>query len=768
MTITHSLIRLLALWSLAAALLVAGVLPGGHARAEPATSSSLESIKTALDQIEEAVGREGATQEALAELRQKLNAAADDLRGRVDELEPRTREAEERLKQLGPPPAKDAPPESKEIADQREELMSNFNELDGDLKQARVLTVRTDQLSERISQRRHALYASELFARTSSIFNPFFWADAFRALPIELRSAEALMESWWYDRGSSARAAGAAFISLCIIAVAIGLTKWWFPRLQPGGYGSRSAKAWMALWVFLWLAARTPAASFAILLVWDTFGLLTFRVEQIVEGLLAGIAVAAFGHGVARGLFAPERPERRLVQEDDATAQCFHNHLVWAARILGALIVLQVIHKTLFAPLIATIATNALFAAVTAAFLLHLFMRLGQINRARGEALIAAAWAHPLGLLMAALIAVALAIGYAGVAAFVALRVIVAAVVFGALYLLLAVTQTLFESIGEDTAKGQRLAARLGISAGSLGLGAALLSAFIRVMLILASFLLIIGPWEVSTADLFDTVRNIPFGFKIGEIHVSFQAVLTAVFVLVLLLVVTRIAQRWLETELLPRTRIEPSLQFSIVTIFGYVGAIAAIALALGGLGFDLQKIALIAGALSVGIGFGLQSIVSNFVSGLILLTERPIRVGDSITVKGEEGWVRRVRVRATEIETFDRASVIIPNSEFITGVVKNWTRANTLGRIVIKISVAYESDPAQVRDVLTGLARTHPQVVQAPPPAAFFVGFGERGLEFELRAVVVDIEKGLSVKSDINHAIVQNFREVGISLAPV
>jgi small-conductance mechanosensitive channel len=124
--------------------------------------------------------------------------------------------------------------------------------------------------------------------------------------------------------------------------------------------------------------------------------------------------------------------------------------------------------------------------------------------------------------------------------------------------------------------------------------------------------------------------------------------------------------------------------------------------------------------------------------------------------------------VRATEIETFDRASVIIPNSEFITGVVKNWTRANTLGRIVIKIAVGYDSDPAQVRDILVGIARTHPQVVQAPPPAAFFVGFGERGLEFELRGVVIDFEKGLSVKSDINYAIVQKFREVGISFAHV
>jgi potassium efflux system protein len=182
-------------------------------------------------------------------------------------------------------------------------------------------------------------------------------------------------------------------------------------------------------------------------------------------------------------------------------------------------------------------------------------------------------------------------------------------------------------------------------------------------------------------------------------------------------------------------------------------------------LGFDLQKIALIAGALSVGIGFGLQSIVSNFVSGLILLTERPIRVGDSIVVKGEEGWVRRVRVRATEIETFDRASVIIPNSEFITGVVKNWTRTNTLGRIVVKVGVAYESDPIQVRDILLGIAEAHPQIVKAPAPVAFLVGFGDSALEFELRCVVGDVEKALSVRSDLHYAILAKFREAAIEI---
>ncbi len=701
----------------------------------------------------------------LAGFRQTLNATTDSLRGKIEDLEPRANELHQRLDQLGPAPAKDAPPESADVANERADLTKQFSEVDGDLKQARVLSLRAEQLSDRVSQRRHALYAQELFARSPSVLNPSFWMDTLRAFPIELRAEHAVVQTWLSERGDGLRWTAGVLILVGILALAIGLSRWWFPRLIAHPTDTRSAKAWVALWVFIWYAARTPLAAAAALLAFDALDLLTSRVEEIAEGLVAGIAAASFSYGVARGLFAPREPQRRLLQEDDLTALCFHNHLVWSARALGVLVVSQVVHKTLFAPLIITVATNALFAAITAGFLTHLVIRLRQIKKDRGEALVAAAWAHPVGLLVAVFIALALIAGYAGLAAFVALRVIVAAAAIGALYLLLVITQTLFSTIGEQTAKGQTLAADLGISAGTLGFGAAVLSAAIRVILILASFLVIIGPWEVSTADLFDTVRNIPFGFKIGEIHVSFEAVLTAVLVLFLLLIVTRIVQRWLETELLPRTKLEPSLQLSIVTIFGYVGAITAIGLALSGLGFDLQKVALIAGALSVGIGFGLQSVVSNFVCGLILLTERPIRVGDSIVVKGEEGWVRRVRVRATEIETFDRASVIIPNSEFITGVVKNWTRANTLGRIVIKVGVAYDSDPVQVREILLDIASAHPQIVQSPPPGVFLLEFGEGALEFELRCVVADVEKALSVRSDLNYAIIKRFREAGVEI---
>jgi len=754
-------------WAVAGVFLVSAAALDNAARAESSAppEASLESIKSSLDEIEAGVDREDVTAEMLAGFRQTLNATTDSLRGKIEDLEPRANELHQRLDQLGPAPAKDAPPESADVANERADLTKQFSEVDGDLKQARVLSLRAEQLSDRVSQRRHALYAQELFARSPSVLNPSFWMDTLRAFPIELRAEHAVVQTWLSERGDGLRWTAGVLILVGILALAIGLSRWWFPRLIAHPTDTRSAKAWVALWVFIWYAARTPLAAAAALLAFDALDLLTSRVEEIAEGLVAGIAAASFSYGVARGLFAPREPQRRLLQEDDLTALCFHNHLVWSARALGVLVVSQVVHKTLFAPLIITVATNALFAAITAGFLTHLVIRLRQIKKDRGEALVAAAWAHPVGLLVAMFIALALIAGYAGLAAFVALRVIVAAAAIGALYLLLVITQTLFSTIGEQTAKGQTLAADLGISAGTLGFGAAVLSAAIRVILILASFLLIIGPWEVSTADLFDTVRNIPFGFKIGEIHVSFEAVFTAVLVLFLLLIVTRIVQRWLETELLPRTKLEPSLQLSIVTIFGYVGAITAIGLALSGLGFDLQKVALIAGALSVGIGFGLQSVVSNFVCGLILLTERPIRVGDSIVVKGEEGWVRRVRVRATEIETFDRASVIIPNSEFITGVVKNWTRANTLGRIVIKVGVAYDSDPVQVREILLDIASAHPQIVQSPPPGVFLLEFGEGALEFELRCVVADVEKALSVRSDLNYAIIKRFREAGVEI---
>jgi small-conductance mechanosensitive channel len=217
----------------------------------------------------------------------------------------------------------------------------------------------------------------------------------------------------------------------------------------------------------------------------------------------------------------------------------------------------------------------------------------------------------------------------------------------------------------------------------------------------------------------------------------------------------------------MPHTAIEPSLQLSIVTILGYIGYIIALVVALAEIGIDPQKIALVAGALSVGIGFGLQSIVSNFVSGLILLAERPIRVGDQINVKGDEGFVRRISVRATEIETFDKASVIVPNSELITGVVKNWTHANTLGRINIKVSVSYGCDAERAMQILKECTIEHPDVLKQPAPAVQLSEFGTAAMSFDIFCIVPNLSDRGRIKSDIQLAILRRFREAGIDMAP-
>ena len=290
------------------------------------------------------------------------------------------------------------------------------------------------------------------------------------------------------------------------------------------------------------------------------------------------------------------------------------------------------------------------------------------------------------------------------------------------------------------------------------------MSGGICLLLIVAALVLIIGPLEFTPADVGDTLRKVAFGFRVGDISVSFGTVFTAAFILLVALVITRVLQSWLERQILPRTELEPSLQQSIAAVFGYVGVITAIVLALSQLGIDLQKVALIAGALSVGIGFGLQSIVSNFISGLILLAERPIRVGDLIVVKGEEGYVRRIRVRATEIETFERASVIIPNAEFITGPVKNWTHANTTGRIIVKVGVGYDSDPDAVRRDPARLRRRASARAQDTRRRARCCSPSATARSNSSCAAYVDnVDAALGTRSDLNLAILRRFREAGI-----
>jgi potassium efflux system protein len=512
-----------------------------------------------------------------------------------------------------------------------------------------------------------------------------------------------------------------------------------------------------------------PAMLGIVILVLDGFGLVPPRIMEMARGLIAAVGLAAIGRGVATGLFAPDNAERRLTNVADQTARLVTRHMVWAARILGLIIFVTIVQRAVVAQLSLTIATSALFSIAIALLLAHFLIRIGSVDEGgEHDDISGAHWLRGAGWLLVAGIVVSLVTGYIALASFLAGRFLVAVGGLGALYILLTFIDALFtEVLTANTPRGRAIAGFFGLKPRSIELLGTLLSAVLRVLLILAVVLPLLGPWGLFAADFFGVVRDAAFGLRIGDVTISLPAILTALLILLIGVVATRAAQRWLATRFLPRTTLEPSLQNSVSIIFGYVGVIAALMLALAQMGLDFQKVTIIAGALSIGIGFGLQSVVSNFVSGLILLAERPIRVGDIINVKGEEGRVRRIHVRATEIETGDSASVIIPNSELITGVVKNWTHANTFSRIVVKVAVSYDSDVEKVRQILLDIAKAHPRLMQSPAPAALITGFAENAINFELSGVVRNIGDGGRVKSDLYFAILQRFRAEGI-LRPV
>jgi len=766
-----------ALGALAILLAALAFAPAGWAQQPSATDAAagLAAPKLLLDEIEAAASRESLTGLALDELRGNAISLRDDLRAKAAAIDVRRAAADAQLKALGPAPPKDGPPDAPAIAAERARLTALNGELGAAASLARVLATQADQLLARIDERRRTQSGGQLFERSAGLVEVRFWVDAAAAVREELGSVAALGRSWWeLARASSLGRIAAALATLAVLAaVALAGGRWWRRRMAaPAASDTRFAKALAAFRALAEAAVPLPLAIVAVIATLDAYALLPEPIREIATGLAIAVAVACFGRGVARGVLAPDQPGRRLPAIDDASARQLYGHVTWAARALGAAALLSVLHRQQLAPPALTSATGALLALAVAVLLVHLLRGLprtsepGTAARHRSPGLMALAW------IAAALILGALATGYIGIATSLALRLVVAIVVFLAVYLVLVFIDALFgEVLVADKPAGRAVAANLGMQPQTVELLGTLVSAVLRLLVVLAALvgilavLLAVGPRGFLAVELFDMVQEALLGSGLGNVTRLLGAVFAAAGLLLIGLLATRAVQRWLQGRFLPRTHLDPGLQHSLSAMLGYIGFIAAAALALVELGIDLQKITFVAGALSVGIGFGLQSIVSNFVSGLIVLAERPIRVGDAIVVKGEEGWVRHISVRATRIETYDRATVIIPNSDLISGVVKNWTHANTLGRIIVKVGVAYDSDPEQVRDLLLACARDHKQVVEIPPPRVFLLGFGDNALDFELRCVVADVDISLGVKSDINFAVFKRLRAAGIQI---
>ncbi|MFQ5566748.1 MAG: mechanosensitive ion channel family protein, partial [Paracoccaceae bacterium] len=622
------------------------------------------------------------------------------------------------------------------------------------------------------------LFAERLLGRGPSLLDPAMPGRAISALgrtlgTIELETAYRLKQ----QRVSTSRAF-ALLMPLALVLVAGFLLlaarrrvlDWLLRQVTPATPQSRRA----AIAVGIVLARLLlPAAALAIAVVAiDQSDLLGPRGEEVLAGLARAAALVIAAAALGGAFFAPRAPVLRLSRLDDHAAVHAHRWLIALAAVVGldrALVAtgqdlgmaiegLSLLNSVLLVPGGITLWRFIHFVApppappVAAAKAEPDEAAPDELPRPLLPGLRhALVWVARLAGVAAPLLAVA---GYFAASRFVFYPLVASGGVIGVCILLFHTVRECIWRVahpgGADRPDERR------ISLITLAVGFLLTLAAVPVLALI---------WGADATDLRALLRSFADGFAVGDMVIEPLDFIVFGLVFAVGYVITRMAQGVLATSVLPLTRLDAGGKAAVNAGVGYVGIVLAALVAISATGLDLSNLAIVAGALSVGIGFGLQNIVNNFVSGLILLIERPIKPGDWVELASGMGYVNKVNVRSTEIQTFDRAALIVPNSELISGPVTNWTHTNLNGRLIVPVGVAYGTDPRQVETILTEIAGAHPMLLRRPAPYVLFRRFGADALEFELRGVLRDVNWILNTTSDINFEIARRFEEAGIEI---
>lgn len=737
--------------------------------AEDTTNDTLTSVKAALAEVDEELKLTTLSDNDLSQLIARIEPLMGSLQTVLADLTPRFEASRKRLVELKPKNG-DTHVQPGLAAGELRDEQTRFDKIDADIRSTRAFLLRVEDDLTRISARRREIFTHEIFSRAASVVSPLLWLSVVREIPGDTQSFEHLIADATmslYARVSFTQLLG--FFGICALLLLLSAPLRWIAdrvidTLAQEKDPSRLHKVVVGIWTLTVLSAAPLISLGLIAYAMDVFDISDPRLQGVVEALLDGLKRIAIAYACARAILSARAPVWRLVPIRREATLYLSRLVIGVTVIWSVARLVEAIAETVLSFNLLVL-TRGLSSLLIVGLTANVFRKLTRATDAKatrdvGRPLRTFVWLYLVAIALCALG------GFIALATYLVEHALQFAALASVLYLLDALVQEACEwFLQADTPAAQEMMTTLGLRRGSLEQIVVLLQGFARLASIAAALVVAIGPFGMPSQDVLATLRSAYFDFSFGGVTLSLSSLVSAFIAFSLVITATRAAQNWLGERYLPRTELDAGVKNSIRTIFGYIGVIVALTLAGGRLGIEADRVAYVAGGLSVGIGFGLQSIANNFVAGLILLWERGIRVGDWIVVGQDQGFVRRINARSTEIETFERATLIVPNLSLTTNTVKNWMHTDRVTRISLTVYTDLESDPDLVRSLLLETAQSHASVLANPVPLAFLSEIAEFAMKFTLIAFVEDGLRGESVRSDLNCDIIKRLRQSGISM---
>ncbi len=718
--------------------------------------------------------------DSLADSTQALSAAVDKL---TAQLVPQRAKLQAQLDVLGPPPAPGAAPETPAVAQQRATLNARKTQIEAALKQAADQKGNLTNLTDQFSKLNRSLLKNQLVLRSGSIFGAQFWMPLFRRSPGDAQrlgdfdeQLVAMLKSAWQP--------GQRFVTTLLLLAALAV---WI-------VGRRLIEHWLA-WFCVNRLPETRLRRSALALSTAVTTLLTtgIAVQLLYVGLarhadlspalgdlwdeFAKLALTcALIAGLGRALLCTRHPSWRLPALADPVALAMRPFPGVLAALLLVSGTIEELNRIVDTSLSVTLFGRGIVALVVALTVGASLLRANRVRSAMAAAGEAPEQRSTLaglihaGVSLAIIVSLlALMIGYITVARFITFELVWFEIVLCSVYVLTQLTRdacaTLFNA---NLSSGRQIKHLFGLGDKHLEQAQTVLSGLgTSLLMLFAVIALLTGGFGTTPGDLLDSLVAVAGGEKLQSLNIMPDRIINAVIGFAIGLYLLRSVRRWLDAEFMPALGMDPGMRASLITLFTNVGYALIVLMTLALLGVRWDKLAWIVSALSVGIGFGLQEIVKNFVSGLILLTERPVKVGDMISISGVEGDIRRINVRATEIQLSDRSTVIVPNSQLISQNLRNVTMGNsTQGVATLVLTFPLNTDPEQVRDLLLDAYREHPAILDKPAPSVTFSQLTPDGITLSVTGYVPSPRIASSTKSDLLFEILKRLRAAQITLS--